>query len=141
MRWICLLPVLAACGDEPEDSAVSPCADEDRASTLALGDSFSGDEVSLVISAADPLPAYAGENLWTIDLSDGAGALEGCGLSAVIAMPDHGHGGPAPAFSELGAGSYEAAVEFTMGGYWELDVSVSCGDIEDVVPVAVCVES
>lgn len=136
-----LFATLLACGDADTDTAVSPCTGETRADTLQAGASFSGDAMTLTVDVADPEPASAGENAWDISIDAGDTPVTGCTFVAETAMPDHGHGGPAPEFAEQGDGAYTMTVEFTMGGYWEIEVLATCGEDTDTIPVAVCAES
>ena len=136
-----LLLILTACNAGAVDSASSPCSQETRATPLAAGAAFSGTSVTLDVIETDPEPATTGENIWLVALSSDGAPLEGCELSAAIAMPDHGHGGPVPSFSAGSGGEYTVEVSFTMGGYWEMDIDISCPDVTDTVQVTACVES
>ena len=140
MRTLPLL-MLTACTSAAVDSASSPCSEETRAQTLEAGATFSGESVTVDITAATPATATVGSNTWTVALASAGAPLSGCSLSAQIAMPDHGHGGSAPELTEDGDGVYTVQIEYTMGGYWEMDVAVTCDALEDSVPVLVCVES
>ena len=143
-----LLPLLplAACGDDGEDSgsagAASPCEEETRSPALEVGLTFQGAAATVVVREASDIPALTGDNAWTLELLSGDQPLEGCTLSAEIDMPDHGHGGPAPTFTDLGAGMYSMDLTFIMGGYWEIDAAIACTDasVEDVVELTTCVE-
>lgn len=133
--------MLMSCTSANVDSASSPCSEETRAQVLEAGAIFSGSTVTMSVTDMTPEPATAGQNTWTVALEAGSVPLSGCSLSAGIAMPDHGHGGPAPEAAEEGDGVYTLQVEYTMGGYWEMSLDISCDAVSDTVPVPVCVES
>ena len=121
--------------------AVAPCDEETRAQPLAIGSRFDGDQLSLITTDASPLPVAADDNTWTMQLVDaGDQPLVGCSLTVVTDMPDHGHGGPSPAITELGGGEYQLDLRLTMGGFWVAEVAADCGGVTDVVLVTVCAE-
>jgi len=134
-----MLWLIMACADKGETGASSPCAQEDRAVATVLDTTFSGTSIDATVTAMDPPFPAADDNTWTLQLTDSTGALSGCSLSGEIDMPDHGHGGPAPTFTELGEGAYEMTARFTMGGYWEVALAVSC-TTDDAVTLNICVE-
>lgn len=108
-----------------------------------MGSTFSGSQATLTVTAATPLPPTSGENEWTLTVSDATGTpLDDCALTATTAMPDHGHGGPVPTVTSTGDGSHVLQVSFTMGGYWEIDASLSCPATQtaDNVLITVCAE-
>ena len=134
-----LVWLMMACAGQDEGDALSPCAQEDRAVLEILDTTFSGTDIDVTVTEMDPPFPAVDDNTWVVQLTDSTGAVSGCSLSGEIDMPDHGHGGPAPAFTELGEGAYEMAARFTMGGYWEVNLSVSCAT-EDAVTLNICVE-
>ncbi|MFT5684227.1 MAG: hypothetical protein ACI8RZ_005168 [Myxococcota bacterium] len=134
MLWLML-----ACGDAEDSSAVSPCAQEDRAVDEVLDAVFSGAALTVTVQAMDPAFPAVDDNTWSLLIEDDTGPLTGCTLSGTIDMPDHGHGGPAPEFTESGDGLYEMTARFTMGGYWEVGLTVDCETTDDVL-LNVCVE-
>lgn len=134
-----MLWLMMACAGPGETGAVSPCAQEDRAVDDVLDATFSGAIVDVTVTAMDPPFPTVDDNTWTLQLADSSGALSGCSLSGEIDMPDHGHGGPAPELTELGEGAYEMTARFTMGGYWEVSLAVSCAS-DDVVILNICAE-
>ena len=134
-----MLWLMMACADEGETGAVSPCAQEERAVEAVLDATFSGAAIDATVTAMDPPFPVVDDNTWTLQLADDTGALTGCSLSGAIEMPDHGHGGPTPTFTELGGGDYEMTTRFTMGGYWEIALAVGC-TTDDAVTLNICVE-
>ena len=142
--------VLAGCGDEqagddgPRDPAEgSTCASEDRAEAFSAGMSKTGEAgVTVAIESSDPAPPAQGDNIWILSVSDGSGAAAGATVAITPKMPDHGHGGPSPEITDQGDGAYEAApVNFPMGGYWEMTVSVeTAGGTTDEVMFPICIE-
>ena len=134
-----MLWLMMACADKGESGAVSPCMQEERAVEEILDATFSGASMDVTVTGMDPPFPIVDDNTWTLRISDETGALSGCSLSGEIDMPDHGHGGPAPTFIELGEGAYEMTARFTMGGYWEIGLAASCAT-EDSVLLNICVE-
>ena len=134
MIWL-----LMACGDKADSGSLSPCLQEDRAVEAVLDTAFSGQTTTLTVTDMAPAFPAVDDNLWELSLQDSSGALTGCTLSGTIDMPDHGHGGAAPTFTELGEGRYEMAARFTMGGYWEVGLDIQCAEADTVV-LNLCVE-
>lgn len=132
-----LLFTLAACDSDPE-GAESPCMEEQRAGALAVGDSFEAGGFEVRVESMSPASAVVGENTWELAV---AGA-SGCTVDVVHTMPDHGHGGPMGGVESMGEELWEVQnMEFTMGGYWEIDVEITCDDAVAEVPMALCVDA
>ena len=134
-----MLWLLMACGNKADTGAVSPCALEDRAVVDVLDTTFSGEHLSVTVTALDPAFPAVDDNVWSLMVTDGSSALSDCTQTGEIDMPDHGHGGPIPTFIDQGDGAYEMTTRFTMGGYWEIDLLVVCEQTDEVV-LNVCVE-
>lgn len=135
--------LLTACETDEEEAATSPCEEETRSTDVTPGVTFQGDSAMLEFITLEPAAPVAGnENVWTVSLSADGQPLEGCSLSGEIDMPDHGHGGPDPVFTEDGGGDYQMATTLTMGGYWEIDVDIDCPDLSaaDAIMLPVCAE-
>ncbi len=109
-------------GDDPT------CEEDTRDDEFVAGISKTGSAgYSLSIVDSLPAPPDKGDNRWTIEVTDGAGApVSGMALEAEPFMPDHGHGTPEVAlFTDQGDGSYTLTpVNFFMPGYWETTVTV-----------------
>jgi hypothetical protein len=133
-----MLWLLLSCTDT-DTGAVSPCLEEDRAVADLLDATFAGDALTVTVTAMEPAFPAVDDNTWSLLVADADGPLTGCVLSGDLSMPDHGHDGPAPTFSESGEGSYEMTARFTMGGYWEVDLTLACA-VSDAVTLNICVE-
>jgi hypothetical protein len=131
-------------GQEPPASI---CANETRDDAYAAGMEKQGAEGKLRVRLVegDPAPPAKGENTWTIQVLDAAGApVSGATLTVTPRMPDHGHGsGVVPSVMDLGTdGEYEiSAIDLAMAGLWEVTILVTTGAGEsDTVKFAFCVE-
>lgn len=137
----CLLGVACAGSDDDSDVAASPCAEETRGDTLAVGDTFASGGVTVEVTALEPEPPEVGRNAWTLSLS---GLPEGCTVAGSTSMPDHGHGSDAGTWT-LQDGTVDVSeLEISMGGYWEVDVTVTCEGGEDpeaIVTLPFCVDA
>jgi hypothetical protein len=132
-----LFSLILACEGDMEMSE-SPCMEETRASTLEQGATFEGGTFTLVVEALSPATPVVGENTWELAIPGSSG----CTVDVVHIMPDHGHGGPLGGVESMGADVWEVQdLEFTMGGYWEIDVEITCDDATAVVPMALCVDA
>jgi hypothetical protein len=123
---------LAACGEEDDGMAVTPCSEESRAGPISVGTTAGAPEDGFVttLQTAEPAPPEVGENTWSFRLTDGDGqVLDGCDVGFFPTMPDHGHGTPTdPVLTDLGDGTHQAVFELSMGGYWRVDIEATCGD-------------
>ena len=127
-----------ACKGEEMDMSASPCMEETRASTLEQGATFDGDTFSVQVEALSPATPVVGMNTWELAIP----VSSSCSVDLVHTMPDHGHGGSLGGVESMGAGVWEVQdLEFTMGGYWEIDVEITCDDTLAVVPMALCVDA
>ncbi|MFT5586922.1 MAG: hypothetical protein ACI9VR_004525 [Cognaticolwellia sp.] len=130
--------LLLACEGGEMDMSDSPCMEETRASTLEQGATFDGDTFSVQVEALSPATPVVGENTWELAIPGSSG----CSVDLVHTMPDHGHGGPLGDVESMGADVWEVQdLEFTMGGYWEIDVEITCDDALSLVPMALCVDA
>lgn len=136
MRHLLLVALLGACGSD-DTEATSVCDEETRATPLAAGDSFSTDGLTVTVSALSPEPPEVGANDWTLAVSDS----EGCTVTVSPTMPDHGHGADVGSVSEQDGAWLVDDLEFTMGGYWRVDVEVDCDGAVTTVPVELCVDA
>lgn len=136
MRLVVLAALLGACsGDDTE--AASVCDEETRAEVLAAGDTFSADGVDVTVSALSPEPPEVGANDWTLAVSD----AEGCTVTVAPTMPDHGHGAAVGSVTGQDGDWTVDDLEFTMGGYWRVDVEIDCEGTVVTVPVELCVDA
>ncbi len=103
----------------------------------AIPDYFAGMEVSgaagITVKLLDSQPAPPvprGQNTWTIELRDAAGAAaDGATIVARPWMPAHAHGDTPPAVTPLGNGRYQLVpVYFRMAGEWEITFDVTSSD-------------
>jgi hypothetical protein len=155
MRRACLVAlipsVLAACGGGDDDGYADDgsydCATEDRADVFAVGLARPGEKGTLTVRlmASTPAPPSRGDNTWSIELVDAAGApVTGAAVEVVPFMPDHRHGtGIKAKITEQGAGLYQAApVNLWMPGLWEITVEATpAGGAEDRAVFRFCIAS
>lgn len=133
-----LLALALACTDDHMEMAESPCMEEQRAGPLSEGASFSEGGTTVTVVAMSPGTPVVGENTWELEVS----GSQGCEVSIEPSMPDHGHGAPVGDVIYLDGESWEVQdLEFTMGGYWEVEVTLACEDAPTVVPMALCVDA
>ena len=133
-----LFSLLMACDGDDMQMSESPCMEESRASTLEEGAIFDGGTFSVEVAAMSPSTPVVGENTWELAIPGSSG----CTVDLTHLMPDHGHGGPLGGVESMGAEVWEVQdLEFTMGGYWEIDVEITCDDALAVVPMALCVDA
>jgi hypothetical protein len=129
---------MLACAGGEMDMSESPCMEEVRANTLEQGATFDGDTVSVRVETLSPATPVVGMNTWELAIP----VSSSCLVDLVHTMPDHGHGGSLGGVESMGAGVWEVQdLEFTMGGYWEIDVEITCDDTLAVVPMALCVDA
>lgn len=119
-----------ACGagtDEGDDNLPS-CEEDVRDEAYVAGINKSGAAgYTLRLMDSNPAPPSKGDNIWSLDLTDPAGATAaGLGLSLRAFMPDHGHGSPVkPEVTDNGDGTYTIdPVNLFMPGYWEVSLTV-----------------
>lgn len=124
-------------------AASSPCEEETRAEPLALGQLIEAEagQLSLRVDAAVPEPPEAGNNRWTVAVSDGQQDLADCSLALDLWMPDHGHGADTPVVEQPEPGVYDVELDFLMGGFWEVSTQLECGELSDQLQLDLCVES
>jgi len=134
------------CSEDSNPSHNPPandCATDTRAEPYSAGATFEGTngvKISLMDSA--PAPPALGNNTWTLDVKDSAGAaIADATIAAEQFMVDHGHpGAKAIGITSLGGGSYEAKpVNFNMSGYWETTFTVTSAGVESKVVVKLCI--
>ena len=95
-----------------------------EASSSALAASSSTLAVTAAI-APDP-PKARQPNMLTLTVMDADGKpLAGASVKAAVAMTSMDMGTTHPAFQEVGAGRYQAAVSFAMPGPWRVRVTVT----------------
>ena len=132
---------LVACGNGADDGV---CAEEERDEPVTGGDVLTGDSetLRLALVTLDPTVPDLGENEWTVEVRDsGDIPVEGCTIEVEPWMPDHGHGSTDISAVELGAGEYSLTpVEFVMPGYWEVALSITCGEDSDNLLLKLCIE-
>jgi hypothetical protein len=146
---VCLLP-LAACGgdDESSTSATSVCTDFDTPhQTFSAGMTAMGDQGMFQVKLLDaqPAPPARGDNSWTAQILDAAGApLPGATVNRVHPyMPDHGHGTKVvPAVSALDAEAKcdVTSIDFRMAGVWTITFDVTTAAGTDSAVLAFCID-
>lgn len=74
-----------------------------------------------------------GKNLVRIRVYDSeGGAVEGAEITLTPWMPEMDHGAPwVPKVVEEGNGRYRSNIPLTMGGHWEIRMSIRSGERED----------
>jgi hypothetical protein len=156
--------VLGGCGgggdSDPAGGGSDMAASADSTSALmndnsscgGRGDSLDAltvtDAAGLSLSVVEVTPSrpIAGDNAWTVQLSDGDGPVSGVADQVFVSlfMPDHGHGSPTVVgVAEVSEGIYELSpVNLFMPGYWEVSVEVPLDDpaSPSVVEFGICVE-
>lgn len=137
MRGASILLLFAVgCDEEP---APSPCESETRGQVLSVGDQFEGQALAAEILTMQPTPPQVGLNTWSVDLGE---TEDGCTLEASPWMPDHGHGAEVGESIQLDDGGWVINdLRFSMGGFWEVDLTLMCPGGESNVTVALCVEA
>ncbi len=133
------LALVCACGADAQDTASKAILDDEAADCggpvldLAPGLSVACEtgDCALVLVDAAPMPADRGDNTWTLQLTDAAGAPRD-GASVVLSpfMPAHDHGTvPADHPAAHVDGLWVAGpFDLFMPGRWELRVAVDLGD-------------
>jgi hypothetical protein len=141
-----LVPVwaIAACTGDSVD--LTPGDDDDDEQDCAGADTYvdgieqttpSGRTVKLM--SASPTPPDVGDNAWTLEVLDAAGAPEeGLQLELLPWMPLHGHGLSPPTYgsTEAGGGTYELETfDLIMPGLWQftIDAGIATGEPDEAV--------
>jgi len=137
LALIALAP-LVACGGggSTSDDEHYDCAMEDRADTFVVGlEKVSPSGLHFRLMQSNPAPPSRGDNDFTLQIADGAGApVTGATLTVVPYMPDHGHGTSVPVViseSTTVPGQYDFnPVNLWMPGLWQVLVTK---DTEQVI--------
>ena len=138
-RAVLLAGLLIACAGDDPDVASSPCDDETRGGLLTVGDTFEADGVGVEVTALQPSTVEVGLNAWSLGLT---GADGDCIVEVGTWMPDHGHGSSVGEVTSDGSTVDVADLEISMGGYWEVTLTVTCGEAEAVeVQMGLCVDA
>jgi len=136
-RWMLTVAMgvfLVGCPTEANDDDANVCGDLTRAQTYVEGlEANSASETVFVsLMSASPVPPNVDGNDWMLDVSDAAGdPLMGCTGDVVPFMPDHGHGTTGtPMWTETDPadGTYTTSWQAIMPGYWEITLTLDCGD-------------
>lgn len=143
---LALIALLVGCPSEEEEEE-HICGDLTRVMTYVAGldgDSTAGALTMSILEAA-PAPPDVGDNTWTVDVIDAAGApAAGCTAAVTSYMPDHGHASAAaPTWTEDVAviGQYFVdEIDLFMPGYWTVTFEVDCGGTTDTVVYGFCAE-
>jgi hypothetical protein len=105
------------------DDNLPSCDEDTRDEAYVAGINKTGEGgYTIAIMEATPAPPAKGDNAWTVEIRDSAGApVTGLTMDCDSFMPDHGHGTPIiPAVIEVGDGVYTLdPVNLFMPGYWE----------------------
>jgi hypothetical protein len=122
-------------GGDPADAAVdgpvaSLCASDTRAQPFVAGMEQAGAAglIKARLLASTPAPPARGNNTWTVQIVDAAGApMDGATLAVKGYMPDHGHGtSTKPAIKGTGDGKYEVdLLSLAMPGIWQITITVT----------------
>ena len=146
LLWLSVMGLVAGCPSVDDDDG-HVCGDLSRAMTYAAGLEVEGADAALtmILVEAAPAPPDVGDNVWTVEVQDTAGApVAGCTATVTAFMPDHGHGAAAaPTWSADTAviGQYTVdAIDMFMPGYWELTIDLDCDGTTDSVVYGFCAE-
>ena len=126
--------------------ATATCSADPRVQAYAPGLSASSTDgaVTVTFVAAAPAPPDKGNNEWTVQVTDGAGApIDGATITVTPYMPDHGHGSSIAPNVAAGQqpGQYAVTlVNLFMPGVWRITFDVAVGAVESTVQFMFCVE-
>lgn len=150
------LLVLAACSDGSGSSgtggststtSASVCAADSGAIDYAVGVGAAADDgnVKITFADADPAPPGKGNNVFTVDVTDGVDQpLTGADITVKACMPLHGHcASVTPTVTaDAKAGRYVVTnVDLFMSGLWTITFTVTpSGGAADPVNISFCVE-
>ncbi|MEQ1567452.1 MAG: FixH family protein [Myxococcota bacterium] len=140
--------VAAGCDGGVELDGTSPEPDPpncDGASTYVAGFSVvSAAGLTVTLVDAVPAPPDVGDNLWTVTVTDAAGApVSGLASELTPWMPLHAHGLVPPAYPlvEKAAGSYAVdPFDLIMPGLWEFTLDVGSEGAPDPVVFRFCAQ-
>ena len=132
MRYLLLLPLLAACSGGGDDSDLPDagfnCQIDQRDEEFTAGMHKTGDNgITFTLVSSDPAPPARNDNDWVVDIADDTGPLVGATVTVKPFMPDHNHGTSIPAqISETSDGEYAIdRVNLPMPGIWEITLSAT----------------
>jgi hypothetical protein len=98
-----------------------------------------GMKVSIV--DATPAPPARGDDAWRLKIDRDGSPVAGAKLDVYPLMVAHGHSTPsAPVVKANGDGTYALSMILNMAGFWDTRVTVTSGDVTDVVHFGFCVE-
>ncbi len=150
MRWLAVGCFLMACGEAPPGSTQTRlCGSEARADTFSEGmqrpSANALYSVRLLRSEVEgqPKPPDRGNNRWTLEVLDPAGApLTDVSVALRPFMPDHGHGTtPLRHNAALEANVYRVGpFDLFMAGFWEFTFTVDRAGQSDTVRYGFCIE-
>lgn len=117
---------LVGCGGGSDTT--TNCATETRAQVYRPGMQQRGDQGALNITLVDstPGPPLKGDNTWTLQITDLAGAAQpGATLTVTPYMPDHRHGTSVkPMTTDQGGGKYSVSpLNLFMPGLWTVTIA------------------
>ena len=128
------------------DASFLTCATDTRAMPYQPGLSFASvaGTYTVKLLASVPGPPVKGNNTWTLEVDDAAGApADGLAVSASGYMPDHMHGTTPMVVTAAGAGTYTVApVYLYMSGFWQVTVNlggaaIDAGNDHAVIPMCI----
>ena len=101
--------------------------------------SFAGEFV-VTYTTPDGAPEINRMHSWVLHIENESGVgIEGASIDVVGGMPEHDHGLPTQprVTAELGGGDYRLdGMRFHMSGYWEIVVTISTGESQSTVTIA-----
>lgn len=113
---------------------------------FVVGSSARGkdDRIDATLLDASPSPPRRYRNVWTLKVTDARDhLLNDAEVTAIRTyMPLHGHAGTPAANAEMTAvaGEIRADLNFTMRGYWEVQINVSSASAgDDYIMFPVCI--
>ncbi|HEY6555815.1 MAG TPA: FixH family protein [Polyangiaceae bacterium] len=139
---------LAACNgseeprERPEDAGQTGACKSTPDYFAGMQASGDGGTVVKLLDSQPAPPVATGQNTWTVELRDTAGAtIDGATIVARPWMPAHGHGESPPLVTALGDGRYRLSpVYFRMSGLWEITFEITLPDQTSDSPViALCI--
>lgn len=128
---LALVSIGCGSGSSSADSGTSAetlCERDTRGEAFMPGLEKVDGALHVKILEGTPSVPVKGNNTWTVELRDGAGAVvDGATVSATPFMPDHNHGtSVVPTITALGEGRYTISPLYLfMAGVWRITLQVT----------------
>ncbi len=125
--------LLGACGGGDDSASIDAgynCTIEQRDEEFLAGmEKVGAKGMTIRLVSSNPAPPARGDNLWVLEVEDGAGAVDDGAVQITTFMPDHQHNGvvdepatPDPAVD--GRYSFDR-VNMWMPGVWEITIEAT----------------